>query len=303
MKLRSRNTAAAIASAIVLPTSAFAQMPGMPGMSHDAHSETSTAVTTKARKQIDSVQKSVRPFATTSAASTSGYRPVFGWIPTMGVHWVAGGQMMNGRQANVSMPSQLMFSKINGRDSLVGAAYAYFTANADTIRPVIFDGAPPWHEHKDLGPPGGTLVMLHVWFVASPEGPFAGTNPNLPFWALGLAAPDSVRMRNAAFRARVYRASLALSEVVDSSFLFPSLQERTDVRGVVVPRRDSIRALIPELLAAQQARDTGRWDRVIDKAASHWDAIYKAYVGTTRTNAGREKVEQVVRMLLGKHEE
>ena len=47
-----------------------------------------------------------------------------------------------------------MFSKIDGRDSLIGAAYAYFTAVADTFRPVIFDGAPPWHEHKDLGPPG-----------------------------------------------------------------------------------------------------------------------------------------------------
>ena len=272
-------------------------------MSHGAHNDMATAVSAKARKQIDSVAKAVHALATTSAASSSGFRPVFGWIPTMGEHWVAGGQMMNGRQANVNMPSQLMFSKINGRDSLIGAAYAYFTAAADTIRPVIFDGAPPWHEHKDLGPPGGTLVMLHVWFVASPQGPFAGTNPNLPFWALGLAAPDSVRMRNAAFKARVYRASLALSEVVDSSFLFPNLQERPDVQAVLGPRRDSIRALIPELLAAQQSKDTGRWDRAMDKAASHWDAIYKAYVETTLTNTGRDRVEQVVRMLLGKHEE
>jgi hypothetical protein len=303
MKLRLHKTAPAIAALIALPAPAVAQMSGTPGMSHVAHNETATAVSTRARKQIDSVAKAVNSLATTSAASGAGFRPVFGWIPTMGVHWVAGGQMMNGRQANVKTPSQLMFSTINGRDSLVGAAYAYVTATADTIRPVIFDGAPPWHEHKDLGPPGGTLVMLHVWFVASPEGPFAGTNPNLPFWALGLAAPDSVRMRNAAFKARVYRASLALSEVVDSSFLFPNLQERPDVHAVLGPRRDSIRALIPELLAAQQSKDTGRWDRAMDKAASHWDAIYKAYVATTRTNAGRDRVEQVVRMLLGKHEE
>jgi hypothetical protein len=303
MNLRLRTTSPVIAALIALPPSAFAQMPGMPGMSRDMHHETSGTVSTKARKQIDSVAKSVTAFATTTAASASGFRPVFGWIPTMGVHWVAGGQMMNGRQANLNAPSQLMFSKINGRDSLIGAAYAYFTATADTVRPVIFDGAPPWHEHKDLGPPGGTLVMLHVWFVSSPEGPFAGTNPNLPFWALGLAAPDSVRMHNAAFKARVYRASLALSEVADSSFLFPALQERPDVRAVLVPRRDSIRALIPELLAAQEAKDTARWDKAMDKAASHWDAIYKAYVATTRTNAGRDRVEQVVQMLLGKHAE
>ena len=300
---RSLAIAAVTAALATLPGSMFSQMPGMPGMSHDMHHEAATTVSPKARKQIDSVAKAVSAFGTTTAASSSGFRPAFGWIPTMGVHWVAGGQMMNGRQANVKAPSQLMFSKINGRDSLVGAAYGYFTAIADTVRPVIFDGAPAWHEHKDLAPPGGTLVMLHVWFVPSPEGPFAGTNPNLPFWALGLAAPDSVRMRNTAFKDRVYRASLALSEVADSSFLFPALEQRPDVQAVLVPRRDSIRALIPELLAAQQAKDSTRWDRAMDKAASHWDAIYKAYLGSTRMPAARERVERVVQMLLGKHGE
>jgi hypothetical protein len=296
-------TAAAAAALVTLPALASAQMRGMPGMSHDVHHESSTKVSAKARKQIESVAKALSAVGTTTAASSSGFRPVFGWIPTMGVHWVAGGQMMNGREANLNAPSQLMFSKINGRDSLVGAAYGYFTAVADTIRPVIFDGAPPWHEHKDLAPPGGTLVMLHVWFVPSPDGPFAGTNPNLPFWAVGLAAPDSIRMRNAAFEARVYRASLALSEVVDSSFLFPRLENRLDVQAVVVPRRDSVRALIPELRAAQEAKDTARWDRAMDKAAAHWDAIYKTYLTAARTNAGRQRIEQVVQMLLGKHHE
>ena len=188
-----------------------------------------------------------------------------------------------------------MFSKIDGRDSLIGAAYAYFTAVADTIRPVIFDGAPPWHEHKDLGPPGGTLVMLHVWFVASPEGPFAGTNPNLPFWALGLAAPDSVRMRNAPFKARVYGASLALSEVVDLSFMFPSLQERPDVQAIVVPRRDSIRALIPELLAAQQAKDTGRWDKAIDAVGCDVQSIRRDDANRRRARSGRGSVPDAIR--------
>jgi len=296
------TTALAGAALVTLQSSAFAQMPGMSGMPHDAHHEASTTISAKARKQIADVAKSVSNLSTTTAASNAGYNPVFGWIPTMGVHWVAGGQMMNGRQANLTSPSQLMFSKINGRDSLVGAAYGYFTAVADTVRPSLFDGSPAWHEHKDLAPPGGTLVMLHVWFVPSPEGPFAGTNPNLPFWAVGLAAPDSARMHNPEFKSRVYRASLALSEVADSTFLFPNLQNRPDVRAVVVPRRDSIRALIPEFRAAQAAKDSARWDRAMDKAASHWDAIYKAYIGTTRTKAGRERVDNVVQMLLGHHE-
>jgi hypothetical protein len=41
----------------------------------------------------------------------------------------------------------------------------------------------------------------------------------------------------------------------------------------------------------------------VNKAAAHWDTIYKAYIDSTRTRAGRDRVEQVVQMLLGKHEE
>jgi len=78
MTLRSRKTAAAIAALIALRTSAVAQMPGMPGMSHDAHNATSTAVSAKARRQIDSIAKAMHGLATTTAASNSGFRPVFG---------------------------------------------------------------------------------------------------------------------------------------------------------------------------------------------------------------------------------
>ena len=141
-----------------------AQMAGMAGMNHDAH----IPLTAKNKRQIDTVAKAVASFGTTAAAAAAGFQPKFGWIPTMGVHWVSMQQMMNGRQTNRAAPSQLMFSKIGGKDSLVGAAYGYVTADNDTVRPSLFDGNPPWHEHPDLAPPGLTLVMLHVWFVPSP---------------------------------------------------------------------------------------------------------------------------------------
>ncbi len=134
----------------------------------------------------------------------------------MGVHWVDRSRMVKDKQSDVTAPDNLMFSKIGGKDSLVGAAWAYVAPVSDTTRPSLFDGAPPWHEHQNLAPPGQTLVMLHVWFVPSPDGPFAGTNPNLPFWAAGLDAPDASRMHDAAFSSRVRRASLALSEVIDT---------------------------------------------------------------------------------------
>lgn len=292
-----RSSLLSLATLAVAAHSAAAQMPDMPGMHHDAPAKLSAT----ARRQIDSVGKAIT-LRTTTAAGAAGLMPVFGWIPTMGVHWVARSAMMNGRQTDRAKPSQMMFSKIGGKDSLVGAAYAYVTAVGDTVRPVLFDGAPAWHEHKDLAPEGMTLVMLHVWFVASPEGPFAGTNPNLPFWAMGLAAPDSARMKDAAFKARMYRTSLALAEVADTSAILPALEQRPEVRAVLVARRDSVRALVPELLAAQKAKDTAKWDRVAGRVAMQWDAMQAAYVGSARTADGKKRIERFIAMILGEHE-
>lgn len=289
-----------LAAASVLGSACLgAQMPTMHGMHHD----TPATVSAAARRQIDSVVKAVVPLGAPGAAANAGFKPAFGWIPTMGEHWVSRAQMVNGRQTNRATPSQLMFSKIGGKDSLVGAAYAYITVVGDTVRPSLFDGAPSWHEHRDLAPDGMTLVMLHVWFVPSPDGPFAGTNPNLPFWALGLDAPDASRMRDSAFKSRVYRASLALAEVADTTSILANLERRPEVRASLVAHRDTIRALVPELLKSQKAKDTARWDRLVESAATQWDAIQATYIGSARTTDGRERIERFIAMLLGRHAE
>ena len=272
---------------------------GMAGMHHDG---AAGPVTPTAQKEIAAVEKATLPLGAAGAARAAGFRPVFGWIPTMGTHWVDRALMVRDKQLDRTTPSQLMFSKIGGKDSLVGAAYGYFAPVADSALPPLFDGAPAWHEHPDLAPPGETLVMLHVWFVPSPDGPFAGTNPNLPFWAVGLAAPDSTRMRDPAFSSRVRRASLALAEIADTTAIFPNLEARPDVHAVLAVRRDSVRALVPELLAAEKAKDAARWDRAAEKMAAQWDAIYAAYDTSARTPAGKRRIEQFVAMLLGQHE-
>jgi len=282
------------------PAPLVAQMSDMPGMHHQ---HATTTVTAGTKRQIDSVVKAIRPLGAPGAASAAGFQPAFGWIPTMGEHWVARGLMMNGRQTDRGKPSQLMFSKIAGRDSLVGAAYGYVTAVGDTVRPELFDGAPAWHEHRDLVGDGLTLVMLHVWFVPSPDGPFAGTNPNLPFWAAGLAAPDSARMHDAAFSTTVRRAALALSEIVDTKAIFPRLEGRPDVRPVLVARRDSIRALVAEMQRAEQGRDRKGWDRGAAQLAAQWDAIYATYLGSVRTPEVKARMERFVATMLGQHHE
>jgi len=139
--------------------------------------------------------------------------------------------------------------------------------------------------------------------VPSPDGPFAGTNPNLPFWAVGLAAPDSARMRDPMFEGLVRRAGLALAEVADSTSIFPQLKTRLEVGPAIAARRDSVRALIPELLAAQRARAAARWEVAATKAATQWDRMYETYLASARTTAGKERMQRYVAMLLGQHHE
>lgn len=271
---------------------------GMAGMHHDAG-----PVSAKAQQEIAAVAKATQPLSATGAATSAGFKPVFGWIPTMGVHWVDRARMVKDQQSDLNAPDNLMFSKIAGKDSLVGAAYAYFAPVSDPTRPSLFDGNPPWHEHQNLAPPGQTLVMLHVWFVPSPDGPFAGTNPNLPFWAAGLDAPDASRMHDAGFSSRVRRASLALSEVVDTTAIFANLEARPAVHAVLAVRRDSVRLLIPQMLAAQNAKDHARWDAVADRLATQWDAMQSAYYSSALTTDGKARMERFVAMLLGEHAE
>jgi hypothetical protein len=297
---RNRGLTAALV-AVLGPAPLVAQMGDMPGMHHQ-HAPAAVTATTK--RQIDSVVKAIRPLGAPGAAAAAGFQPTFGWIPTMGEHWVARGMMVNGRQTDRAKPSQLMFSKVAGRDSLVGAAYGYVTAVGDTVRPRLFDGGPAWHEHRDLAGEGLTLVMLHVWFLPSPDGPFAGTNPNLPFWAVGLNAPDSARMhRDADFDSRVRRASLALAEVADTTSILSNLERWTDVGEALRARRDTVRAMIPQFRAAEKAKDRARWDALATKAARQWDGMYDAYLSSATSKEGRDRIVQYVEMLLGRHGE
>jgi|1186.fasta_scaffold06335_2 hypothetical protein len=252
--------ASRVASAQSLPR------PDWPGLSAKAH------------EQIHEVDSAVAPIATVDAARSAGFGPVFGWIPTMGTHWVNQMRMFGGARFDLTSPSQLMFSPVNGKQTLVGVAFAYFAPVSDTTHPESFDGNPPWHEHPDLAPPGSRLVMLHLWLVPSPDGAFAGHNPLLPFWALGLTPPEADRFADAAESVRIRRAALALSAVADSNGLFPVLAQRPVVHAVLVSEGDSIRALIPQLDAAQKAGDWTRWDAIATQLGAHWDVIRDAYL-------------------------
>jgi len=231
-----------------------------------------------ALQQIREVQQAAAALSTTESARAAGYEPSLGWIPMMGTHWVHGPRMLEGRNVKITLPSQLMFSPVGGKETLVGVAYAYYAPLNDATPPALFDGAPAWHDHPGLAPPGTTLIMLHVWFVASPDGPFAELNPLLPFWGAGVTPPDLARMQDSAFSRRVRKAAVALAEIVDTGGLFPVLARRAPVRAVLDERRTAIRALIPDIEAARKQADQTRWDALMDTLGEHWEAMQAAYV-------------------------
>jgi len=142
------------------------------------------------RATIDRLQRAARALEQTDAATRAGFIPQFGDIPTMGVHWVNRDRMQDAVQADA--PDHLLFARIAGRDSLVGVAYA-FRGPVDAKLPTLYDSPlAAWHDHAALGGGGGnTLHMLHVWFVPSPYGPFAGNNFLLAFMAAGRALPNA----------------------------------------------------------------------------------------------------------------
>jgi hypothetical protein len=141
------------------------------------------------RSRIRELERSVRALGATSEAERAGFRPAFGDIPTMGVHWINGPRMRD--DVSIMKPDHLLFSRIGGRDSLVGIAYA-FQGATDAKIPRTFDSdLAQWHDHPELGgAPGQTLHMLHVWFVPSAYGPFAGNNFFLPLMSAGQALPS-----------------------------------------------------------------------------------------------------------------
>src|SRR5689334_828326 len=134
-----RRSAACAALCLLANVRAWSQTPahqaGMAGMNHAGMGP----VSAQAQREIAEVVKATQALGVQSAAASAGFKPVFGWIPTMGVHWVDDSRMVKEKQSDLAAPNNLMFSKINGRDSLVGAAYAYFASVADTVRPALFD--------------------------------------------------------------------------------------------------------------------------------------------------------------------
>jgi hypothetical protein len=209
---------ATIVSGSLIPGIALAQAHDAHGHSH-AHPNVAVDCTNlatppwnglaeKDRLQLAALQQELSALNTPEAAGAAGFTPVLGDIPGMGVHYVNIARM--GDPLDINAPDNLMFASIDGREQLVGAAYTFYDV-PDTKQPMPFDSElAKWHDHPQFAPAGQTLHMLHIWFVPSSNGPFAGLNFWLPFRSAGIAIPSSCWMADEADAMRIQTVSFGL---------------------------------------------------------------------------------------------
>lgn len=209
-------------TALIAPRSALAQAQDHahePGT--EAHSHVGAAVSCETlatppwaglpdmdRLRMTALREEITALNTPELAIAAGFNPALGDIPGMGVHYVKSGGGPD--DVDVNAPNHLMFAEMDGTDKLVGAAYAFVDViDTDAVIPFDSDLA-NWHDHPQFAGDGQTLHMLHIWFIPSSNGPFAGLNFWLPYRTAGVAIPSSCWMADDADALRIQTVSFAL---------------------------------------------------------------------------------------------
>ena len=163
------------------------------------------------RSKIKDLEDSLAPLSTPTAARAAGFLPALGEIPGMGQHYVSLELSMN-NDVDVDKPNNLLFAKIDGEDQLVGVAYL-FMDKVNTDKEIPFESRlAAWHDHPQFAGPGQTLHMLHVWFIESSNGPFAGLNFWLPFKTAGMDVPNPCWMADEEVADKIRRVSVAFAQ-------------------------------------------------------------------------------------------
>ncbi len=164
------------------------------------------------QQRFSKLRSNLNSIDTPESAKAAGYFPALGDIPGMGVHYV-NMAMGLGTDFDVDVPNQLMFSEVDGEDKLVGAAYAFVDVTDTQVALPFESEYASWHDHPQFAKDGETLHMLHVWFVESSNGPFAGLNFWLPYETAGIQIPNPCWMAGETTADKIRKVSFALTQM------------------------------------------------------------------------------------------
>lgn len=268
---------------ITLPVALAAQAPSMPMDHHDPRAMPA-AVTRHTLDQIAEAERVAAAFDTPEKARAAGYRPRFGDVPLQGEHY-SNRRLVLAGTFDLEHPPILMFAPIDGREKLIGVAYAYEVKQGEPT-PDGFDGAAMWHEHPALSLPGKRLVMTHVWFVPSPNGPFAHDNPMLAFLERDLDFPPDGWLDAPTLRKLALTLSLARPRTPGSGRAIVGPRNDSLVQ-LLIAERDTVNALVPSLAAARHAGKRSDYRMIAAQIGGRADKIIATVKQIPADSAGR----------------
>ena len=305
---RTRMTAMVAVVAALVTTSLPAQTSGRSSQQHDhaagarAAPFDSTKLSRKARAEIDAARRATARFATPEAAEDAGFIPVFGMVPLQGVHYVRTDLVDKGT-FDAREPSVLMYAPMDGTPKLVGLAYAYQHPR-DRAIPEGFDGPnDEWHAHDELSREiDRRIVMVHLWLVDSPEGPFARHNRLLPFMAAGLTPPSTALLASDGARGeRARKYAFALAMATHPAQIFDLVESRSggDVARRAHPHRQALTRMVDKLKAAERSNDRTAHDKLVGEAIARSDSLVAVYKSTVRSPRARQLLDTLLDEMMG----
>ena len=239
-------------------------------MDHGQMTAPARPLTAHVRDQIAAAHRAALLLDTPEKARAAGYRPRFGDVPLQGIHYSNPLLVLSGK-FDIDHPPTLMFIPVDDTMQLVGVAYTYEIKDGNAV-PDGFDGAAMWHEHPALSLPGHRLVMTHVWFVDSPNGPFAHDNPTLPFVERDMHYPPAGWLDAETTRNLALALSLAARQAPGGGRL--NLGPRSDSAVNVLAReRDTVGAQAQRLEALEQAGRKADYQRLAVTIGSETGAL------------------------------
>ena len=165
----------------------------------------------KDKQRFSNLHQDLSGLNTPESAIAAGFFPALGDIPGMGIHYVNLSMGLD-KDYNIDLPNQLLFSPIDGEEKLVGAAYAFVDVPDTDVQLPFESEFASWHDHPQFANDGETLHMLHVWFVDSSNGPFAGLNFWLPYRTADIEIPNPCWMEEEEIADRIRKVSFALTQ-------------------------------------------------------------------------------------------
>jgi hypothetical protein len=272
--------------------------------------------------------KAIEPLSDTAALRKAGFVPLqFGPVrdltPFQGQHWLSVGRMVTMAMSrdtvvDIDSPSFVMYLPVNGTLKPVGVAYTE-RITSKAAAPTTFAGMPAmWHTHmfcrnvpgegqvlsdglEDCTDRGGMptrnqLAMIHTWTIPNPDGPFAHDNPSLPFIAVGLKPPAKPTRDDRLFGialGETYGALLPEAHRIDHEARAAGTIE------VLAAQRTALRALVPQLVAAEKSGDQATFDALGKKAISTYNTLLAAYRGLASTPQIKSRLDVELSEMIG----